>query len=441
MKKRIAAILVLCMGCSLLTSCGSSSSGDDSATDSATESATESTTEGADDSTEKVELNYFAWSEGDALLEIVEEYNATSTVAYVNLTTVASDDYETKLTAMLAGDGDVDLYNMRSQSLLSTMATSGNLVDISSYIQESGLDVSVYGTGFAETQIDGSFYSLPYRSQSYALFYNKVIFDENGLDYPTNITWDEYEELALALTTGSGADKVYGGYIPEWLYAPFMTQQTGSNIADDDLTATQLWLEELNLFYNTDNSHMSYTEMISTGTDYIQYFVSGNAAMMPNGEWVVSDVTSALESDPTLSDSFELGIGLLPQLEETDEPLTLGGVSTFVGINATSENVEAAFDFICYMAGEEGAKIIAASGLIPAYTSDEVTETYMEALGYDGAEYLLDVDKVFEGLFTSEFTELQTIYTEEKELYLIGEQTIEETLESFESRRAELTAE
>ena len=36
------------------------------------------------------------------------------------------------------------------------------------------------------------------------------------------------------------------------------------------------------------------------------------------------------------------------------------------------------------------------------------------------------------------FNELQSIYMEERELYLIGEQTIDDTIDNFTERRAEL---
>ncbi len=387
---------------------------------------------------DKVELNYYAWSEGDYLQEIVDTYNAFSTVAQVKLTTVASIDYDDKLVTMLAGENDIDLYNMRSVSLLSKLANSGNLADMTKNIQDSGLDVSVYGTGYADTQINNMFYALPYRSQSYALFYNKKIFDEKGITYPDNLTWDEYAKLAKQLTEGEGQDKVYGGYIPEWLYTPFITLQEGSNIADDNLTATQDWLEMLNKLYNEDGSHMSYSDMVSTGTDYINFFCSGKAAMLPNGEWCVSDIKSFLAENPDAADNFEMGIAVIPQAEKIDSPITAGGVSTFVGINATSEKQEAAFDFASYLAGEECAKIIAKAGMIPAYMSDDVISTYEEAVGVDGAGNLLDVNKVFEGLFFNEFDEIQSAYQEEKELYLIGEQSIEDTMLHFSEIRVEI---
>ena len=145
---------------------------------------------------EKVTIQYYSWSEGDYLQEMVDAFNAASSNVAVEMTQVSSDEYDDKLMTMLAGSNDIDVFNMRSGSLLSNLATSGNLADITQMISDSGMDVSIYGTGYAETAIDNKFYGLPYRASAYGLFYNKKLFDAKGVSYPDNLTWEEYANLA-----------------------------------------------------------------------------------------------------------------------------------------------------------------------------------------------------------------------------------------------------
>ena len=351
---------------------------------------------------------------------------------------MSSDEYDDKLMTMLAGSNDIDVFNMRSGSLLSNLATSGNLADITQMISDSGMDVSIYGTGYAETAIDNKFYGLPYRASAYGLFYNKKLFDAKGVSYPDNLTWEEYANLAAQLTEGEGNDRIYGGYIPDWNNCPYITIQRNSNLADDDLSALKEWWEMENRLHNTDNSHMSFTDMKSTGTDGINFFCTGKCYMYPGGEWSISDVMTMLKNDPSISDSFELGIATVPQPEGVTDPVTIGGVSTFIGINASSEKQEAAFEFISYMAGKEAAKYIAAAGAIPAYIDDEITSVFEEAIGVAGAANILGPSKISETLFIPEYTELQSVEIEERELYLIGEQSLEDALKNFEDRRLEV---
>ena len=444
MKKKIISCILACtMSIGLLAGCGSTNNGGE--TDSSTVS-TETEEDTSAEMTETAEANgqdktvihYYSWSEGDYLQEMVDAFNASSENVTVEMTQVSSEEYDDKLLTMLAGSNDIDVFNMRSTSLLSNLAKSGNLLDITQMINDSGMDISIYGTGFADTKVDDKFYGLPYRASAYGLFYNKKMFDAKGVAYPDNLTWDEYADLAAQLTEGEGADRIYGGYIPDWNNCPYITIQEGSNFADDDLTALQDWWEMENRLYNTDNSHMSYSDMVSSGTDGINFFCSGKCYMYPGGEWSISDVLTMLKNDPTIADTFELGIATVPQPEKTDAPVTIGGVSTFIGINASSEKQEAAFEFISYMAGKEAAKYIAAAGAIPAYIDDDITAVFENAIGVSGAANILNPTKISETLMIPEYTELQTIEKEERELYLIGEQTLEEGLKNFEERRAEV---
>lgn len=324
--------------------------------------------------------------------------------------------------------------------MASDLASTGNLVDISQNIKDSGLDLGIYGTGFAETKYDGKFYVLPYRSSSYGLFYNKKMFDEKGIAYPDNLTWDEYGKLAMELTEGKGKDKIYGSYIPDWNSCTYEVLQKGSNLADDDLTPLKIWMERLNQYYNIDNSHMSFTDMRSSGTDGINFFTTGNCYMYPGGEWSISDALAMLKKNPQLKDTFELGIAMIPQVDKEGEKLTIGGVSTFVGINAASEKQEAAFDFVQFMAGKEAALITASYGAIPAYIDDDVVNAFEESIGVDGAGNMLDISKVSETLFIPGYSDITNLYVEELELYLIGEQTLDEAVKNFEERRAELNS-
>ena len=442
-RKPIALFLGFCMGAALLGGCetggrAGTANGTASDTEAVQTTGTQSESAAKTGEAEKVTLHYYAWSEGDYLQEMVDAYNAASDSVYVEMTQVNSSEYDDKLMTMLAGTNDIDVFNMRSGSLLTNLGGSGNLVDITQMISDSGMDISIYGTGYAETKVNDRFYGLPYRSSAFGLFYNKKIFDEKGIPYPDDLTWEEYADLAKEMTEGEGSDKVYGGYIPDWSICPYMVIESGSNLADDDLSAVRQWWEMLNRLYNIDNSHMSYSEMKSTGTDAIHFFCSGKAAMYPGGEWSISDVLTMLKNDPQIADHFELGIAAIPQMKKDGEKMTIGGVSTFIGINATSKKQEAAFDFISYMAGKDAAEIVAAAGAIPAYIDEDIIAVFEGAIGTGGAANLLDIAKTSENLFIPEYTELQNIYKEEKELYLIGEQSAEDAVKNFEERRAEV---
>jgi len=301
MKKRkvFAALLAaatLCSGC-FLTGCGS-----DKPTSSGSASAPAPQGSGTSKpAAEKVTVEYYTWADEDVYMPaIVEAFNAQSETTQVNLTIVPSsasdpDAYENKITALLAGGGDLDLFGTSVVKNFAKRRDVGNLADMTGAIQAAGIDLSRYGEDFQTTLADGKCYGLPYRFSAYALFYNKKIFDAEGVPYPEKMTWDEYAVLAKSLTkTRDDGTKQWGGFLPNWMGEPIMTVQMGSNVLDPDSGALKEWLSLLNRIYNEDASHMSFEEMNSTSTDWLKIFLNGDVAMLPNGEWTVGNAKQEL---------------------------------------------------------------------------------------------------------------------------------------------------
>lgn len=97
----------------------------------------------------------------------------------------------------------------------------GLLLEPNDYLARSPLDTTAYGNMFGTYAIDDRYYGLPTRCTCWVLYYNKDLFDEAGIAYPEQMTWDEYASLAKQLTNDkTGEDKVWGGYFADWDIAP-----------------------------------------------------------------------------------------------------------------------------------------------------------------------------------------------------------------------------
>ncbi|MBW4837819.1 MAG: extracellular solute-binding protein, partial [Paenibacillaceae bacterium] len=316
---------------------------------------------------EKVVLDYYTWTdEADYMQKIVDAFNAQTSDIEVKMTTISNDadEYNTKIMNNLSGGSKMDVYSMNGTSSLGLYASKGQLVDLTEQIKAANLDVGAYGPSFQDISnvlTEGKYYALPYRTSEYALFYNKKLFDEAGIPYPQQMTWNEYAELAKSLTKGDGADKQWGGYYADWLVAPLGALQEGATILDDDLTPVTNWLDYLNRLYYTDGSHMSYKQMKAESIDWIKQFESGNVAMLVNGEWTLNMLKADITAGKT---DIDFDMAPLPLSEGTKDPITVGGVSTFIGINPQSEYGDAAFKFVQFVAGEQGESIIAESSVL-----------------------------------------------------------------------------
>lgn len=97
-----------------------------------------------------------------------------------------------------------DVFWMHSNN--SQMYMKNNkLLKLDDYIEKSDkVDMSNYMSEITELYTyDGSYYAVPKDYDTIALWYNKKMFDDAGLEYPNeNWTWDDLYEAAKKLTTG-----------------------------------------------------------------------------------------------------------------------------------------------------------------------------------------------------------------------------------------------
>ena len=160
------------------------------------------------------------------------------------------------------------------------IAATGALVPMS--------DLGITGDGYAQgvldaSTYDGALYGLQPVTNTIALFYNKAIFDEAGLQPPT--TWDELKTTAAALTSGDQYGVAFSAintYEGTWQFLPFMWSNGGDekDIATPETAeALQLWVDLL------DAGSASGSVVNWSQADVNAQFVAGKAAMMVNGPW------------------------------------------------------------------------------------------------------------------------------------------------------------
>ncbi|THF84249.1 ABC transporter substrate-binding protein [Cohnella fermenti] len=387
---------------------------------------------------EKVVLTYYTWTdEADYMQKIVDAFNAQNSDIEVKMTTVSNDadEYNTKIMTNLSGGSDMDVYSINGTASLGLFSSKNQLLELTDRIKAANVDIGAYGPSFQDitsTLTDGKYYALPYRTSQYALFYNKAIFDKEGLPYPTQMTWDEYADLAKQMTKGEGADKQWGGYYADWMIAPLGALQQGATILDDDLTPVQNWLTFLDRIYYQDQSHMSYKQMKAESTDWIKQFESGNVAMLVNGEWTVNMLKADIAAGKT---DIDFDMTLLPQPEGVSDPTTVGGVSTFMGINPKGKNLDAAFKFVQFVTGEQGESIIAESSVLPAYSSDATKEAFLNATGIQGSGAFFEANTVVENQPVANINDVNAAFSEQRDLFLFQEQDAAKTTDEFIKQR------
>ncbi|MDO4293720.1 MAG: sugar ABC transporter substrate-binding protein [Eubacteriales bacterium] len=387
-RKVLSAVLASAMIAATLAGCGSaadtagsaSEQGQSEAGAASTEAAsTEAGGEEAAADGEAITLKWAIWDKDITpyWVALKDAYEETHSNVTIEMTDLGSTDYMTVLATELSGSGsDFDVVTIKDVPGYATLVSKNTLEPLDSYIETAGIDLSQYGGVDEQITVDGSLYELPFRNDFWVLFYNKDIFDNAGVDYPTNdMTFEEYDALARQVADPTFGSQVYGTHYHTWRSAVqlFGVLDGQHSILDGNYDFFKPYYE-LVLKEEDDQICRNYADLSAEGLHYSAAFSGGDVAMMNMGSWFISTMISSLQSgeyDSSLCGNW--GIVKYPHAEGVEPGSTLGTI-TGLAVTSVSDQKQAAFDFVNWVSGEEGAKVMAETGNFPALMNDEVAD-------------------------------------------------------------------
>ncbi len=369
---------------------------------------------------------------------VVDAYEAANPNVKVELIDVPSAEYQDTMNIRLSGGDDTDIITVKDIPGYAAMLTRGQIIPLNDYIEADGLDLSVYSGAAEELTYEGSIYALPFRSDIWILYYNKDIFDAAGVAYPTNdMTWAEFDAVARQLTSGSGADKIYGAHFHVWRSCvQLATVQDGLHtiIADDYSFMAPMY--EMVTAMQKDGIVMDYGELRAGNIHYSGPFINGQVGMLPMGSWFIGRLVS--DKAKGLYD-FDWGVAAFPHPEGV-APGTTAGTLTSLAINEKSDNKDAAWDFIKFYSGVEGAKVLAATGNLPALRTPEVLEIFasLDGVPAEAAEALKTTTVRLELPMHPKVGEIEQILNEEHDLIMTGSISVKDGVNEMTERIREV---
>ena len=371
-----------------------------------------------------------------------EAYEASHPGVKIEYIDVSSQDYDTKVAAMLAGQDKSDIYMVKDIPALLNWYEAGYTYDMSDYIKAANYDLSGFVGMETNYAFDGKQVALPFRSDFEILFYNKDLFDAAGVAYPTNDwSWEQYKEAALAIHAAD--ENVYGTHYHTWL-----STAVNYTVADGVNTLVDGNYDDLAYFYHLiqdledAGACMSYSEIRAAGLHYSGAFGNGNIAMMPMGYWYVATLITNIASGDYNVKNW--GLAAMPTKEGVQAGATFGNL-TGAMINNLSEQKDLAWDYIAWLCGEEGSKVTAGTGNRPAWVSEGVADVMSAIEGFPADETskasLLPTYVAIE-IPGMEFTaQISNILGEEHSAIMSREISIEEGIENMNERVAEVLGE
>jgi multiple sugar transport system substrate-binding protein len=246
-------------------------------------------------------------------------------------------------------------------------ASRGAFLDLTDRIANSeAIDPENYFPGpLASVTWDGKIYGVPKATNTIALYYNKDMFREAGLD-PEDppATWDELVEAARALSDPE--NNVYGIAFSAkaseegtFQFLPWAQMAGGGydNInSEGAVEALETWKTLIDEKLASPDT-LTRGQWDSTGT-----FNSGNAAMVISGPWELNRMVE--ETD------FDWGVTLLPVPEEGAERSSAMGDFNWA-IFANTEHPDEAFAALEYFASQDD-RLFPEFGQLPARSDIEI---------------------------------------------------------------------
>ena len=288
---------------------------------------------------------------------IIADYEDQNEDVLVQLEAIAGRDYYTRILTQIAADRAPDVMNIGDDAVPS-FVEKGAFLSLDECLSDINFDTSVYLPGLLEPgTVNGELFFLPKDYSTLAVYYNKTIFDEAGVAYPEDgWTWDDLLATAQAVTQdtdGDGQTDIWGIQLPaNWTtgFEYWVAAAGGSLISEDgqsyvgfmDSDATIRAAQFYADLYNEYQVAPPPADFSAFGGGNSE-FDNGQAAMRIFGRWP----QAGLLENPNI----DLGVVGTPADAVAANILFWGGF----GVSSTTDNLDAACEFLSYYAGPEAA--------------------------------------------------------------------------------------
>lgn len=446
MKKRLLGLTLACsMTAMALAGCGGAGGDSEPTTAAVSETAAEKAEE-ADTTAAPVEA-----AEGDTVLKwavwdvsstvyyqpLIDAFEAANPGVKIEMVDLGSADYQTVLATELTGSGsDFDIATIKDVPGYTTLVNKGVLEPLDDYIAKDSIDLSQYGGITDQVQVGGKLYELPFRSDFWVLFYNKDVFDNAGVEYPTNdMTFEAYDALARSVTNTNPGEEVYGAHYHTWRSAVqlFGILDGKNSIVDGNYEFLKPYYEMI-LAQQEDGVCQDYATLKTSSLHYSGAFAQGNVAMMNMGSWFIPTLIEKIKTGEYGPEVANWGLVKYPHAEGVEPGSTLATI-TCLSIPTSAPNKDLAWEFVKFVCGSEGAEVVAKTGTIPAITTDAVVAAIsgMEGFPEDeaSAEALKTANTYLEMPVHEKSSEIETVLNEGHDNIMTEGSTIDEGIEEM----------
>ncbi|MBW5467891.1 extracellular solute-binding protein [Brevibacillus formosus] len=392
---------------------------------------TETESGGGQDGGQQVTLSMHSWrvEDTEGYQAIIKAFEADNPNIKIDFKPFKATEYNTILNTALQSDSGPDILQLRPYAPGITLAEAGHLEPLDNVPGLSTIPKEVLA---AATGKDGKVYGVPLSLNSTQFYYNKKIFEQNGLQAPKS--WDELIATAKTLKE-KGIVPISFGAKEGWLLS-----LSHGVIAPASYSGTD-YLDKL-LKGESDLKSAEFLQSVQRMQELIPYFpenyvglelndmrtlfATEKAAMFINGSF-------ELEGIKKLNPDFPLDFFPMPT-NDGKQVLTTW-VDGSYAVNAKSKHKKEALKFMEFMATKKFGELFANQfkriSAVPGVSTDDPLVNKMAELSQSSATPYLMVVNFAEGKPTTK----QTLENALQGMYL-GKLTPEQVVEEVQKSAA-----
>lgn len=354
-------------------------------------------------------------------------------------------DYSQKLQTMIAGGTAPDIMQVAEE--VHAYSGKGQVISLNDFIAMDNVDLQArYGETGGLTpaySMDGNLYAMPDRGGALILYYNKDMFDQAGLSYPTkDWTWAEFLDAAQKLTVRDGDTVTQygfaaGGWWPWWMSFIYMNGGAVLDANGQPVVNSPEAVEAIQFYNDLVYKHKvapspeDYANLGTNSPDPL--FAQGKVAMSTTGFWGIGGLKDA---------PFNWDIAPLFKNKENATVVFGSGFA----ISEDSQNPEAAWKVIEFLTSEEGqAPIVESKEDAPAniavLNSDAFLEQSWSTNPINMAALGESADAAFALPLSPKWNEMMTIFDTNLGEVFANRAEVQPTMDTIQQELVELFSE
>ncbi|MCB0061348.1 MAG: extracellular solute-binding protein [Caldilineaceae bacterium] len=293
-----------------------------------------------------------------ALFEkVIENFQAAHPDIQIEYLDIAGQEFYNAINTQGVGGELPDVWYTRTFDV-PVYASKGWTTNLQPLIERDAEEVNVddfWPAEVAQMQWQGDLYALPYDFSNVGIYFNKQMFDDAGIAYPTDDwQWSDLRDLALNFVEQDGGTFTKWGlqlFSWNWVWHGMILGWGGEIFGEGFKEILINSPESVDLFawFAAAREEGMYPEAGAAPAG-VDPFAAGVVAMAFQGSWATNQMRA------NIGDKFDFDCVALPK--SPDGASCINGAGGAWGIASNTENVEAAWTFNKFLTSTESTNIL-----------------------------------------------------------------------------------